>query len=71
MSTEYRQQPQNDACTCQDRETNGNTSDADTDRIMSVYIECLSRPEHENGEEVSARNESDDERETENARFLA
>lgn len=37
---------------------------------MTVYIESLRWPEHENGEEVGARNESDDEREAKNARLL-
>lgn len=39
-------------------------------RTMAVHVESLCWPEHQDGEEVGARNESDDQREAENARLL-
>lgn len=38
---------------------------------MAVHVECLCRPEHEDREEVRARDEGDDEGQAENTRLLA
>lgn len=35
------------------------TSDADTNWIMAVHVECLRGPEHQNGEEVGSTDEGD------------
>lgn len=37
---------------------------------MVVHVEGFRGPEHEHGEEVCARNESDDQSQTQSARFL-
>ena len=70
MATQDRQQPKHDASTCQNAEPDGDSSDSDTNGVVSVHIERLRRPEHEDREEVGARDECNDERKTENARLL-
>jgi hypothetical protein len=37
---------------------------------MTVDIESLSRPEHDDGEEICSRNESNDQSQCEDTRFL-
>lgn len=71
MSTENGQQPKHDESTSQNGEAYGETSQADTDGIMTIDVERLSRPEHENGKEVGAGDESDDERQGEDSRILS
>jgi hypothetical protein len=70
VASQHRQQPQYDAGTCQDAETDGDSADTNTNRVVSVDVESLRRPEHEDGEEVGAGDERDDERETKDPRFL-
>lgn len=38
---------------------------------MAVHVKCLRWPEHKDREEIGARDEGDDKRETEDARLLA
>jgi hypothetical protein len=56
--------------TRQDGETDGNTADTDTDRVMSVDVESLGRPEHEDREEVGSRDEGDDQGQDQSSRSL-
>lgn len=88
VTSENRQQPKHDASAYQDRESDWNTANPDSDGVMAVYVECLNhckpkpivpshqehylcRPKHQNGEEVSSRNECNDQSEAQNARVLA
>ena len=62
MTPEHAQEPQDDASTSQNSEANGNATDADTNGVMSVDVESLRRPEHEDREEIGPRDEGDHER---------
>ncbi len=70
MSTEHAQQPKYDASAGQDTESDGDTANAHADWILAVNVERLRGPKHENGEEVCAGDESDDESQGENTRIL-
>ena len=63
MSSKHAQQPQNNDRASQDAKANGKASNTNTYGIVAVDVESLRRPEHDNGEEVGARNKGDDERE--------
>ena len=52
VSTEDRQQPQDDTGSGQNTETNGNSSDPNSNRIMSIDVESLCWPEHDDREEI-------------------
>lgn len=71
MAAEHGKQPQDDAGAGQNGKSNRNTTDADADGIVAVHIECLRRPEHENGEEVGTRDEGDDEGQSEDSGLLS
>lgn len=70
MAAENAQQPKYDAGSCQDTESDGETSDAHTDWVMAINIESLGGPEHEDGEEICAGDEGDDESQGESTRIL-
>ena len=70
VAAEDRQQPENDAGTCQDREANWETTNTNANGIVAINVEGLSRPEHDDGEEVGAGDEGDDQSQGENSRFL-
>ena len=67
---EDRQQPQDDDSTKQNRESNWNPTNSYTDWIVSVNIEGLGWPEHDNTEEIGPRDKGDNERQGENSRRL-
>ena len=71
MASKNRQQHQHDNSTCQNAESNRKSSEAHADRVVSIHVERLGRPEHEDGEEIGARDEGDDKCESEDARLLA
>ncbi|KIW47453.1 uncharacterized protein PV06_00148 [Exophiala oligosperma] len=54
VAPEHGQQPQDDAGAREDAETDGDTTDADTDGVVAVDVERLRRPEHDDAEEVGA-----------------
>ena len=70
MASEDGEEPENDACTCEDGETDGHAAKTYTNWIVAVDIEGLSGPEEEDREEVCAGNEGDDQGESEDARIF-
>ena len=70
MASEDAQEPQHDARSSQDTEAHWDTSDTDPDGILTIDVEGLSGPEHENGEKVGTRDEGDHQSHGEYARFL-
>ena len=70
MSSEHTQQPQHNTRAGQDAEADRNASNANAHGIVTVDIEGLGRPEHEDGKEVGAGDEGDDESEDERPRRL-
>ena len=63
MTSEDTQKPQNDEGASKNTKANGNTSDANSDRVLTVDILGLRWPEQEDREEVGAGDEGNDERE--------
>lgn len=57
MSAENAQKPQNHTGTGENREANGDSSDANLYGILSVHVESLRWPEHDDGEEIGTRDE--------------
>lgn len=55
------QEPQDDEGTDQDSETDWHPAEPDLDRVVAVHVEGLGGPEEEDGEEVGAGDECDDE----------
>lgn len=70
MTPEHAQKPQDDASTSQDSETDGNSTDTNTNGVLSVNIEGLGRPEHEDGEEIGTGDEGDNKCQGKGARSL-
>lgn len=70
MASENAEKPQDHDGTSQDAEANGKTPDTDAGRVMAVHVESLRGPEHDDREEVGARDEGDDQGQGQNARFL-
>lgn len=70
MASEDAEEPQDHTGTGQDAETDGDTADADASGIVAVDVEGLRGPEHDDGEEVCAGDEGDDESEAEDSGFL-
>lgn len=64
------QQPQNNTGTAQNAQTDGQTAQSDSHGIVVIDVEGLGGPEHDDGEEVGAGDEGDDERQSQRARFL-
>ena len=71
MTSEHGQEPENDARTGENGAADGQTTEADVDRIVAVDVERLGGPEHENGEEVGSAHEGDDQRQGEHTGVLA
>ena len=71
MSAEDAEKPQHDARASKDAEANRDAANSNTNGVMAVDVEGLSRPEHEDREEVSTGDEGDDERKTQNARLVS
>ena len=70
MAAEDAEEPEHDNGTSQDTEANGDTTDTDAGGVMTIDIEGLCGPEHDDGEEVGTGNEGDDQSQCEDARFL-
>jgi len=70
VATEDGQEPENETGACENAETDGNAPNADTDWVMTVNIESLSGPEHDDGEEVGARDCGDDQGKGEDSGFF-
>lgn len=70
VAAEDAQKPEHDASAGQDAEADGDAADANADGILAVDVEGLRGPEHEDGEEVGAGDEGDDEGQGEDARVL-
>lgn len=70
MTSEKTQKPQDYAGATQNPKADGKTAHADVDGVVSIHIERLRRPEHQDGEEVAAGDESDDQRQAQGARLL-
>lgn len=70
VSAENAKKNKHDAGSRQNTKTDRQAANANLHGIMAIYIERLGRPEHENGEEVCARDECDDEGENESTRLL-
>jgi len=60
IASEYREEPEDNAGTGEDGETDGHAADADADGVVAVDVEGLGGPEEEDGEEVCAGDEGDD-----------
>ena len=71
MSAESRESPRNDTAACQDGEADRNTADTDTNWVVAIDVESLSRPEHQNRKEVRSGDEGDDEGRAKDARILS
>lgn len=59
-AAEHTEQPQHDTSTTHDPKANGKTAHAHGHRVMTVHVERLRRPEHDDGEKVGTRDEGDD-----------
>lgn len=70
MAAEHGQQPQHNTRAREDAEADGDTAHTDADGVVSVDVEGLRRPEHDDAEEVGARDGRDDQRERQDAGFL-
>jgi hypothetical protein len=71
VTLQESQEPEDDAGAGHDAEASWQAAKANLDGVMTVNVESLSRPEHENREEVGTGNESDDQGEDEGALLLA
>lgn len=60
VSTEDREQPQHDTGSGQNTETDGNSSDTNSNGVMPVHVEGLCWPEHDDREEIGTRDGSDE-----------
>lgn len=69
MSIEKTQEPQDYARASQNPKPDGKTAHADVDGVVSIYVERLRRPEHQDGEEIAPGDEGDYEREAQGAGF--
>ena len=69
-TAEDGQEPEDDTSACEDGETDWQTADTDTDWVVAVDVEGLGGPEEEDGEEVCARDECDDECQGEDSRVF-
>ena len=69
-AAEDREEPEHDTGTCEDGEADGETAESDANGVVAVDVEGLRGPEEEDGEEVGARDEGDDERQGEDAGVL-
>ena len=70
VAAEDAKEPEHDAGTGQDAEADGDTADADAGGVVAVDVEGLCGPEHDDGEEVGAGDEGNDQRQGQNARLL-
>ena len=70
MASKNTEKPKNDESASQDTKANWQTSDSDTNRVLTIDVECLCGPEKQDGEEVGSRDEGDDQRQDEDARIL-
>lgn len=71
MATSVAEKSEDDASTSQDRETESDVANTNCKRIVAVHVVTLGGPKHDNGEEVRAGDEGDDESEQEDSRLLS
>ena len=70
MPPEETKHPKHDDCTRQDTESNWQSSNAYSNRVLAVDIERLCGPEKQDGKEVCAGYEGDDQSKTQDPRTL-
>ena len=70
MATENTQKPKDGKGTCEDTEADWDTTDTNTDRILTVDVESLCWPEQENGKKVGTGDEGNDKRKNQDSRAL-
>jgi hypothetical protein len=70
VASENAEEPEHDDSTSKDAKTDGETTNADTSGVMTVDVECLCWPEHDDREKVGAGDEGDDQSQGQDARFL-
>ena len=70
MPSEDTEEPKDDDSAGQDTEANRDTSNSDSNGVLTIDVECLCRPEEQNGEEIGSRDKGDDECQDENPRIL-
>lgn len=70
VAPEDTEEPENDTCSGQNGEADGNSTDTDANRVMAVDVKSLGRPEHKDGEEVGPRDKCDHQSQGKNTRFL-
>jgi hypothetical protein len=70
VASENAEEPEYDDSTSKDTKTDGDTTDANANRVMTVDVEGLCGPEHDDREEVGTGDEGDDQSQGQDARFL-
>jgi hypothetical protein len=69
VASENAKEPEHDDSTSKDAKADGETTDADANGVMTVDVEGLGRPEHDDREKVGAGDESDDQSQDQDTRF--
>ena len=69
MASENAEEPEHDDSTSKDAKADGDTADANTNGVMTVDVEGLCWPEHDDREKVGAGDEGDDQSQGQDARF--
>src|SRR3984957_11512732 len=69
VASENAEEPEHDDSTSKDAKTDGETTDADANGVMTVDVEGLCWPEHDDREKVGAGDEGDDQSQGQDARF--
>ncbi len=70
MTPEHAEQPKHNKSACQNTESNGQTSDSDTNWVLAVDVKRLRGPEEQDGEKVCSGDEGDDKRKDEDTGVL-
>jgi hypothetical protein len=69
VASENAEEPEHDDSTSKDAKTDGETTNADTSGVMTIDVEGLCWPEHDDREKVGAGDEGDDQSQGQDARF--
>jgi hypothetical protein len=69
VASENAEEPEYDDSTGKDAKADGETTDADTNGVMTVDVESLCWPEHDDREKVGAGDEGDEQSQGQDARF--
>jgi len=70
VATKHAQKPKDDEGSCKDAEADGDSTDANANRILTVDIKSLGRPEKQDRKEVGTGDEGNYECENQNSRIL-